>query len=95
MNSGEPGRVIASAFALAGFAVAMIAGLAAGNPAGAVIKTGLVAMIVCYAAGVAIGSVAQSVVAQHLSGLRTKAESGATAAAPAHGEIGRSAEAAS
>ena len=66
MNSGEPGRVIASAFALAGFAVALIGGVSAGNSAVAVIRFGLGAMVLCYITGWLIGSVASSVVNEHL-----------------------------
>lgn len=66
MNSSEPAKVIASAFALSAFAVAIIAGLSAGNPTVRVLATALTAMVVCHFVGLAIGAVGQRVVTDHV-----------------------------
>lgn len=44
-------KVIATAFAFAGFAVALLAGLASGSPAAEVILRALVALLLCHAIG--------------------------------------------
>ncbi len=97
MSNSEPGKVIASAFALAGFAVAMVAGSSAGNPAATVIKTGLLAMLICYVTGWCIGAIAQSVISQHLDVRRDSSSSDPAASMPSGGAsgIGGSAEATS
>lgn len=66
MNRSETAKVIASAFALSAFAVAIIAGLSAGNSTVRILGTALVSMVVCHAAGLAIGAVGQRVVNEHL-----------------------------
>jgi hypothetical protein len=60
-------RIVAVTFALSGFAVAIIAGLAAGNPASRVLGTAIIAMLVCNLVGIAIGAVAQRIVADHIA----------------------------
>jgi len=97
VTSGEPGKFIATAFALAGFAVALVSGSAVGNPATTILKAGLLAMLVCYVAGSCIGAIAQSVINQHLDSRRDTPTTGPAAALPAGGasDIGRSAEATS
>jgi putative Mn2+ efflux pump MntP len=61
---------IAGAFSLAAFAVAILAGLSSGNPAASVLLRALIAMIICYPAGMAIGLVAQRLVQSHIDAHR-------------------------
>lgn len=56
--------------ALSAFAIAVVAGLAAGNPARTVLFHALVAMIVCQALGLIAGSVAERAVARHIASCR-------------------------
>ena len=86
MSSSEPAKVVASVFALSAFAVAIVAGLAAGNTAPRVLGTAVIAMIVCHLAGLCIGAVGQRVVSEHLSKVRSAAsETKAQAEPPAAG----------
>lgn len=59
-------KVIAAAFALLGFAVAILAGLAAGNPADAVLARSLAVMIVCQLIGMAAGAMLAYVGEEHV-----------------------------
>lgn len=61
-----PANTIAGMFGLAGFTVAVIAGLAVGNPTTSVLWRSILAMIVCYPVGLAIGLVAQKVIQDHI-----------------------------
>ena len=61
-----PGRIIASFLALAAFAVAITAGLAAGNPVATTLWRALLAMAGGYVIGRIIGYVAQRAVHQHI-----------------------------
>lgn len=54
-----PARVIASCFALIGFAAALVVGVAAGNETETVLWRGTVAMAVCWFVGRFIGGIAQ------------------------------------
>ncbi len=67
---GIAASTIAGCFALAAFAVAIVAGLAAGNPPHSVLWRAMVALVVCYPAGLAVGLVAQHIVDQHIEGHR-------------------------
>ena len=58
--------VIAGCFALAAFAVAVLAGLAGGNTATAILTRALIAMVACYPVGLLIGLVCQRVIAEHV-----------------------------
>lgn len=58
---------IAGCFALAAFAVAVVAGLAGGNPSASILLRALSAMIACYPIGLVIGMVCQHVVREHLA----------------------------
>jgi hypothetical protein len=49
--TGSHGAVVGASLALGAFAVAVLAGLAAGNPEGTVLLRALVAMVVCYPLG--------------------------------------------
>ena len=61
-----PARVIAGCLSLTGFAVAILAGLAVGNPAYWVLTCALLAMFVCYIVGLIIGSIAYRAVTEHV-----------------------------
>ncbi len=58
-------KAIAGCFALAAFAVAVVAGLASGNTATSILLRALLAMIACYPLGLVIGVVCQHVIEQH------------------------------
>ena len=73
--------MIATTFALCGFAVAVIAGLAAGNAAAHVLTTALICMMVCQAAGLAAGAIGERVVGEHLRGYRANHRIAATESA--------------
>jgi hypothetical protein len=61
---------MAGCFALAAFAVAIVFGLAAGNPAGSVLSRALIAMLACYPLGLGVGLVAQHLVREHIEAHR-------------------------
>lgn len=63
-------KVIATAFALAGFTVALIAGMGAGNPAAGVLAKAIVSMVVCSLIGQIVGGVALRAVSDHLGEYR-------------------------
>ena len=67
-----PSRVIAACFALIAFAAALVVGLAAGNPAGTILWRALVAMFVCWAAGAAVGWLAQRAVQVQVDDYKAK-----------------------
>lgn len=70
MNVGAPGRLIASGFGLAGFAVAIVAGLAAGNPSDRILTVALASMFVCHLVGLATGLIAERIVQDHMTRYR-------------------------
>ncbi len=59
-------RVISTAFGLAGFAVAVLAGLVAGNEPSTVLVRAILALFVCNLLGMAIGAVADVVIRDHV-----------------------------
>ncbi|MFZ4574082.1 MAG: hypothetical protein ACOYN0_06770 [Phycisphaerales bacterium] len=63
-------KVIATAFSLTGFSVAVVAGLGAGNPASSVLLRAILCMIVCNLVGQAVGAVASRTVKAHLDDFR-------------------------
>lgn len=58
-------KVIAGCLALAAFAIAILAGLVAGNAPGLVLVRALMAMILCYPVGFIIGMICERVMAMH------------------------------
>ena len=66
MSSGSTSRVIASCLGLSGFAIAVVAGLAAGNPGGRVLTVALVCMIACHLVGLATGLVGERVIEDYM-----------------------------
>jgi H+/gluconate symporter-like permease len=69
-------RVVAASFALCAFAVAIVAGMAAGQGTGAILTRALVAMIICYPVGYLAGMICQWVVDQHIDADQKQAEGG-------------------
>jgi hypothetical protein len=63
----EAGKSVAAAFSIAGFTVAIIAGLAADNPVTRVLQSAVIAMVLCYIAGLVIAAVAGRATAEHLA----------------------------
>lgn len=58
-------RLSASTMALAGFVVALLAGMQAENPTGRVIVTAIVALVACHIAGTILGMVIERVINEH------------------------------
>lgn len=77
MNANT-GQVIASCFALAAFAVALLTGLARENAAAQILQRGVLAMCACYPVGLIVGMVCDGVVRNHVAA-RLEAESAAAA----------------
>lgn len=66
MAASVPIKAVSGMFGLAGFAIAVIAGLTAGNPGASVLMTALVASVACYGVGFLAGLVVDFVVQEHL-----------------------------
>ena len=64
--TGAASRAVAGCFALAAFAVAVVAGLAGGNTPSSILVRALMAMVVCYPVGLVIGLVCQRVIEEHV-----------------------------
>lgn len=64
--SKAPSNVIAGCFALAAFAVAVVAGMAGGNSPTSILGRALIAMISCYPIGLIIGLICARVMADHI-----------------------------
>lgn len=64
-SQGTVRRLSAGVMGLAGFAVAMLAGLQAGNETGRVIVAALVSMVACHIAGIVLGLLIERVVEEH------------------------------
>lgn len=62
----SPTKVISAIFALSAFAVATIAGMAAGNPAHDILANSLVCMLLCYVTGGMLAGIALRVVRTHV-----------------------------
>lgn len=55
MTQATPAKIAAGCCALGAFSVAIIAGLAADNPADVILTRAIISMFVCYLIGVGIG----------------------------------------
>jgi uncharacterized membrane protein len=62
----NPTRMISGTVALAGFVVAVVAGMAVENPASTILTRALLAMLACNLLGSAIGAIAHWTGAQHV-----------------------------
>lgn len=63
----ELGKSIAATFALAGFTVALISGLAVENPLSRTLSCAIGALIACYLAGSVIGAIASKIAEEHIA----------------------------
>jgi len=68
---GIAATTIAGCFALAAFAVAIVAGLASGNGAASILTRAIYALVGCYPLGLAIGLIAQRVIQDHIKAHRS------------------------
>ncbi|MCB9836672.1 MAG: hypothetical protein H6808_08125 [Phycisphaera sp.] len=66
---GKIRRLSAGVMGLAGFVVALLSGLQAGNETSRVIVIALLAMVVCHIVGVVLGLVIERVVEEHKQSL--------------------------
>jgi hypothetical protein len=82
MTRGVPGQVVGSCFALAAFAVAIIAGLAAGNDAMLILFHAAVVLVMAHPVGLAAGLMMQRIVRDHLAGVRSAEAGSAMPSAP-------------
>ena len=67
-----PAKVIASCFALASFAAAMLVGLVARNNASTIILRAIIIMLICWLIAFLIGIVAQRTVQDHIDAYKHK-----------------------
>jgi len=65
-----PIRLVAATLAMAGFAVAVVAGLTAGNAPTRILLGALVSMVACHALGLVLGAVGQRVISDHMESYR-------------------------
>ncbi len=65
-SRGSPGHVLAGCFAMAAFAVAVVAGLARDNTPSAILLRAVIAMIVCYPVGMLVGMMCLRVLQEHV-----------------------------
>lgn len=63
-------RVVGTSTALTAFAVAVVAGMTAGNAAGRTLLVAIVSMFICHILGSIVGSVAERVINEHLTAYR-------------------------
>lgn len=56
MRTGVATKVVAATMGLAGFAVAVVAGISADNPTDEVLWRAMVSMVVCHIVGLVIGA---------------------------------------
>src|SRR5437870_4242815 len=68
--NGRSPRIIAACFAMASFAVAILAGLASENPSSSVLFRAMIAMFVCYPVGMMVGMVCDRVIMAHVEAHR-------------------------
>lgn len=76
-------KLVAAAMGLAGFAVALIAGLHAGNPSATILTNAILALVVCNFVGLMLGSVGERVIRDHVAALRPASGAGPIGAAQA------------
>ena len=67
-----PSRIIASCFALVGFAAAAVVGIAVGNSAVTIIGRATLVMLASYVIGRAVGAIAQHTIDDHISRYQQK-----------------------
>lgn len=67
MERAAPNRMIASCFALCGFAVALLAGMDASVTTASALLRAIVALAVCYMIGTVIGAAGEACIAESFS----------------------------
>ncbi len=67
MERGMPTKVAASCMGLSAFAIAIVAGLGAGNPAEEILTRAIVAMVLMYALGQALGAMGERAIDQRVA----------------------------
>lgn len=60
-------NVIAAVLGCTAFAIACVGGLAAHNPSNVVLTRALWALVVCYIAGLVLGTIGELIIAQHIA----------------------------
>lgn len=65
----QPANVIAGIFGLSAFLVAIIAGVAAGNPASDILAPALAAMVVLYLVGMWVGASVERIASAYIEGM--------------------------
>ena len=73
-------KVVATAMALAAFAVAILAGLHAGNPTRSILVNALIAMIAGHIVGYVAGLAGERVIREHAASVAAAARAAADAA---------------
>ena len=89
--TGNVSRVIAGCFSLAAFATAIVAGLAGGNDASAVLVRATIAMFICYPLGLIVGGICQRIVNEYV---RTHRQAHPGGGSPSHGQTSQTPDAA-
>jgi hypothetical protein len=72
VNQPPVTRLIACSVALCGFVVALLAGLAAGNPTDLVLSRALASLIACFALGSLVGAMADRTVRDTVASHRAR-----------------------
>lgn len=72
MERGTPTKVTGACLGLSGFAVAIVAGLSADNPADLILTRAIISMAALGALGQALGAVAERVIDQRMSDHRAE-----------------------
>lgn len=80
MHSGVATKVMASSCGLSGFAIGVVAGLSAGNPADVILTRAMISLLACYFVGWMVGAVIERL---YRDGVRAYAEKVKAASAPA------------
>jgi len=70
VTAGTPARLIASCFGLAGFAVAVVAGMASGNEGSRILMVALCSLILCHIVGLVAGLIGESIVNEYMKNYR-------------------------
>jgi putative Mn2+ efflux pump MntP len=64
-------KVIAASMALSAFSLAIVSGLAAGNPARTVLVNAVVCMVACQFLGLFVGMLAERAIADHIASYKS------------------------
>jgi putative Mn2+ efflux pump MntP len=71
VTAGTPARLIASCFGLAAFAVAVVAGMAAGNEGSRILMVALFSLVICHIVGLAAGLIGERIVEEYMKQYRS------------------------